>query len=89
MNKPKLLDQVQQAIRRKHYSIRTEEAHVRWIKQCFFHKNRHPADMSEREVSEYLPHLAMNQHAPRLRKIKRSMRSSFSIAMCPISLWAG
>lgn len=63
MSQPKLLDQVRNAIRTKHYSIRTEEAYVRWIKQyIFFHKKRHPADMGEREVSQFLSHLAVNQH---------------------------
>jgi hypothetical protein len=41
-----LLDQVRDAIRRKHYSIRTEDAYVRWIKRfILFHDRRHPKDM--------------------------------------------
>jgi hypothetical protein len=32
-HKPKLLDQVRDVIRRKHYSIRTEQAYVEWIKR--------------------------------------------------------
>jgi integrase len=59
-SKPKLLDQVRQTIRRKHYSIRTEEAYVDWIKRyIFFHKKRHPAEMSERE--QFLNHLAVQK----------------------------
>jgi hypothetical protein len=43
----KLLDQVRDAIRLKHYSIRTEEAYVNWIKRyILFHNKRHPAEMS-------------------------------------------
>ena len=39
----KLLDQVRDAIRLKHYSIRTEEAYVSWIKRyILFHNKRHP-----------------------------------------------
>jgi hypothetical protein len=39
----KLLDQVREAIRRKHYSIRTEEAYASWIKRfILFHNKRHP-----------------------------------------------
>ena len=45
--KPKLLDQVRQAIRTRHYSPRTEEAYVHWIKRfIFFHNKRHPAEIS-------------------------------------------
>jgi len=55
MNKPKLLDQVRHLIRLKHYSIRTEEASVRRIKEyIFLHNKRHPAEMGEREVSQFL-----------------------------------
>lgn len=40
---PKLLDQVREAIRVRHYSIRTEKAYVDWIRQYVnFHDNRHP-----------------------------------------------
>ncbi len=60
--KPKLLDQVRDAIRAKHYSIRTEEAYVHWIKRyILFHNKRHPSAMREREVSEFLNHLAIRQ----------------------------
>ena len=45
--KPKLLDQVRQAIRTRHYSPRTEETYVGWIKRfIFFHNKRHPAEIS-------------------------------------------
>ena len=43
---PKLLDQVRDKIRVKHYSIRTEAQYVQWIKRfIFFHGKRHPKDM--------------------------------------------
>lgn len=55
----KLLDQVRDKIRRKHYSIRTEQAYVEWIRRfILFHGKRHPKDMGEREISQYLSHLA-------------------------------
>jgi hypothetical protein len=45
----KLLDQVRDVIRKKHYSIRTEQAYVNWIRQyILFHKKRHPKDMGEK-----------------------------------------
>ena len=58
---PKLLDQVRSAIRIRHYSIRTEEAHVQWIKRfILFHNKRHPKDMGGPEINAFLSHLAVN-----------------------------
>jgi Phage integrase, N-terminal SAM-like domain len=52
--KVKLLDQVRQAARFKHYSIRTEQAYVDWIKKFIvFHKKRHPATMGADEVRDF------------------------------------
>ncbi len=57
--KPKLLDQVRDVIRRKHYSIRTEQAYIDWIKRfIIYHGKRHPREMAEEEVAEFLTHLA-------------------------------
>ena len=53
--KPKLLDQVRHAIRVRHYSDRTEKAYVHWIKRyIFFHNKRHPLEMAEPEVAQFL-----------------------------------
>jgi integrase-like protein len=53
--KPKLLDQVRNAIRRKHYSLRREETYVHWIKRFIdFSGKRHPAGLGEREVTAFL-----------------------------------
>ena len=42
VNKPKLLEQVRSIIRTKHYSIRTEESYVNWIKKfILYHNKRH------------------------------------------------
>jgi integron integrase len=60
--KPKLLDQVRYAIRTKHYSIRTEEAYVQWIRRfILFHNKRHPKDMGAKEVSQFLSDLAVTR----------------------------
>ena len=57
--KPKLLDQVRQAIRTRHYSPKTEESYVHWIKRfIFFHNKRHPAEMAESEIARFLSNLA-------------------------------
>ena len=47
----KLLDQTRDALRLKHYSYRTEQSYVDWIKRfVLFHKKRHPKDMGAAEV---------------------------------------
>lgn len=59
--KPKLLDQVRQVIRIKHYSLRTEESYISWIKRfILFHNKRHPVEMGEREIGQFITHLANN-----------------------------
>ena len=61
--KPKLLDQVRQAIRTRHYSPRTEETYVGWIKRLiFFRQKRHPAEMGEQEIARFLSSLASESH---------------------------
>ncbi|HUW27901.1 MAG TPA: integron integrase [Sulfuriferula sp.] len=58
---PKLLDQVRSKIRLKHYSIRTEQAYVDWIKRFVLHfDKRHPRDLGAAEVEQFLTHLAVN-----------------------------
>ncbi len=61
--KPKLLDQVRDAIRTRHYSYRTEEAYVGWIRRfIFFHHKRHPAEMGPVEITQFLTALAVDRH---------------------------
>ncbi len=56
---PKLLEQVRDAIRRKHYSLRTEDTYFHWIKRfIYFHSKRHPRDLGEAEVTAFLNDLA-------------------------------
>ena len=62
-HKPKLLDQVRDAIRTRHYSYRTEEAYVGWIKRfILFHGKRHPAEMGPAEITQFLTSLAVQRH---------------------------
>ena len=50
----RLLDRVREEIRTRHYSIRTEEAYVHWIRRfILFHGKRHPAEMGENEISDF------------------------------------
>jgi integron integrase len=59
----KLLDQVRDAIRLKHYSYRTEQAYVGWIKRyLYFHGVRHPSEMDASEVKAFLTHLAVKEN---------------------------
>ena len=54
------LNSVSDAIRLRHYSIRTEKAYVEWIKRFIrFHDRRHPNEMGESEVVAFLTHLAV------------------------------
>ncbi|MCB1850468.1 MAG: integron integrase [Gammaproteobacteria bacterium] len=57
------LEQVRSKIRLKHYSIRTEQAYVFWIRRfILYHGKRHPADLGESEVSSFLSHLAVDRN---------------------------
>lgn len=57
--KKKLLDRVRDVTRLKHYSLRTERTYCDWIERFIrFHGMRHPAEMAESEVSEFLTDLA-------------------------------
>jgi len=55
----KLLDRLRTAIRLRHYSRKTAEAYVGWVRRfILFHRKRHPSEMGEAEVTAFLTHLA-------------------------------
>jgi len=57
----RLLDRVRHKIRVKHYSLRTEQAYVDWIKRfILFHDKRHPSELGAPEVEAFLTHLAVD-----------------------------
>ncbi len=59
---PKLLDRVRDAVRTRHYSRRTEEAYVAWIRRFIvFHHKTHPAQMGAAEISRFLTWLAVDR----------------------------
>ncbi len=61
-NKPKLLDQVRDLLRVKHYSMSTEKTYIHWIKRfILFHGKRHPLEMAEEEIGAFLTHLAVKE----------------------------
>lgn len=56
----KLLDQLRDALRSRHYSRRTEQTYCLWVKRfIYFHRLRYPAEMAEREINTFLTHLAI------------------------------
>lgn len=57
---PKLLDQMRESMRVRHYRARTEETYCQWVRRyILFHQKRHPADMGESEINALLTHLAV------------------------------
>src|SRR5215510_11320550 len=59
---PKLLEEVQNILRSRHYSYRTEGSYLDWIRQyIILHGKRHPAEMGPTEVSKSLTHLTINR----------------------------
>jgi len=57
---PRLLDQMREALRLRHYSLRTEQAYLHWTQRfIYFHGKRHPRDLGPREVEAFLSHLAV------------------------------
>ncbi len=61
-SKPRLLDLVRQKIQALHYSRRTEKTYIGWIKRfIFFHGKRHPSEMGEKEINQFLTFLAIRK----------------------------
>lgn len=59
----KLLDQVREKLRYKHYSVNTEKTYITWIKHyVIFHGKRHPTEMGAIEVEQFLTYLANDRH---------------------------
>jgi len=59
---PKLLDRMRSAIRVRHYSIRTEEAYLGWVRRFFAFHRTHPRDLEADGVNRFLTHLAVHDH---------------------------
>lgn len=58
----KLLDQVRDALRVKHYAYRTEQAYVDWVRRfVLFHQKRHPIEMGRSEIEAFLTYLAVER----------------------------
>jgi integrase len=75
-SEPRLLDQVRDVIRLKHYSIRTEHTYIDWIRRyILFHNKQHPKLLGERHINGFLTHLAVK------RKVASSTQNQ---ALCAI-----
>jgi integron integrase len=63
-HKPKkLLEQVRDALRVKHYAYRTERTYIFWIRRfILFHEKRHPSEMGSKQIQEFLTHLAVERN---------------------------
>lgn len=60
---PKLLDRLRAEIRVRHYSLRTEQAYVDWVRRfVLFHNKRHPKEMGASELHDFLSHLAVERN---------------------------
>jgi integron integrase len=60
--KPKLIDQLREALRSRHYSRRTEQTYCHWVKRfIYFHNVRHPCEMAEPAINGFLTHLAVKE----------------------------
>jgi len=58
-----LLNQVRDTARLKHYSARTEDSYIQWIKRfVLFHNKRHPVEMGELEIRSFLHHFAQEKY---------------------------
>jgi len=67
--KPKLLDEVRINLRANHYSRKTEESYLAWMKRfILFHNKRHPNEMGGDEIKQFLNHLAVERQVSSLAR---------------------
>ena len=76
--RPRLLDVARDAIRRRHYSNRTEETYLHWMKQLIlFSGKRHPRDLGAAEVTAFLNHLVQERQVAAATQ-NQALRRCFS-----------
>lgn len=79
----KLLDQLRNAIRARHYSIRTEKCYADWVRRfILFHNKCHPRDMGALEVEAFLTHLAVGRSAAASTP-NQALAAIISLQPCP------
>ena len=78
MPTPKLLDQVRSVARMRHLSLSTERAYVGWIRRfILFHNKKHPKEMAEKEIRQFISDLAVNAKISASTQTVRSAESYF------------
>jgi site-specific recombinase XerD len=87
--KPKLLEQMGEALRSRHYSRRTEQTYCHWVKRfIYFHNVRHPAEMAEPEINAFLTHLAVKEKVSASTQNQALSALLSSIATLSDARWA-
>lgn len=82
------LIRLRDTIRTKQYSIRTEQAYVGWVKRfILFHNKRHPEELGEAEVGEFLTHLAVKRQVSPNTQNQALNALVFSINMWLAGRW--
>lgn len=80
MERPKLLDRMRGGPTR-HYSIRTEDAYVQWVKRfILFHGKKHPSAMGAEEINENLTHLVVERHVSASTREPGASSDSLSVS---------
>jgi Phage integrase, N-terminal SAM-like domain len=88
--RPRLLDQVRAAIRTRHYSLRTEEAYIGWIRRfILFHGKRHPAEMGKAEIERFLTSLAVQRRVAASTQNQALAALLFSTRTCSVAIPVG
>ncbi len=79
----RLMDQLKQVIGLRHYSYRTEQAYVMWVRQyIYFHKLQHPQNLGEAGVTAFFRHLALDRKvAPNTQNQARNALLFYTV-MC-------
>ncbi len=87
--KPHLLEQVRNVIRVKHFTLNTEKSYLSWIKQfILFHKKIHPSVLSDREIGEFLTHLAVHKNLAATTQ-NSALKSAVSYQRSAVSIRKG
>jgi Phage integrase, N-terminal SAM-like domain len=82
--RPKLLDQLREALRSRHCSRRTESTYCHWVKRfIYFHNVRHPAEMAEPQINAFLTHLAVKEKVSASTQNQALSALLFLLYSCP------
>ncbi len=84
--KPRLLDQVREALQMRHYSYRTEQQYVGWIRDSYASTMRRPSQMGGAEVEAYLSHLAIQRRSSSTRAGARRAAVLYKRIECRLAL---